>query len=79
MPPSNSLIGEVNATLLALELANHHNLTFSQYEGDSKSVIDNLQSPTPSIPDFLLDAMPIVSSSLKSLFSWEFCFVSRNL
>ena len=78
LPPFDPLISEVTVVLLALNLTTHHNLTFVLFEGNSKSVIENLQSPPPIIPDFLLNEMHIVSSSLKSILSWEFCFVSRE-
>ena len=79
MPPSDPLISEVTVVPLALNLTTHHNLTFVLFEGKSKSVIENLQSPPPIIPKFLLNEMHIVSFSLKSILTWEFCFISRNL
>ena len=74
MPLSGPLIDEVNVTItiLALKLDAHYNLTFILFEEDLKFVINNLQSSPPIIPDLLLDAMLIVSSSssyLKSILS----------
>lgn len=69
MPHTDPLIKKVNATLLALKLVVHHNLSFLQFEGNSKPMINNLQSLSPIVLYILLEVMPIVSYSLKSLSS----------
>lgn len=77
MPPPDPFISE-GVVLLALKLPAHHNLTFVQFEGNSKSMIENLQFPPPIIPDFLLNEMQIVSSSVKIHFELGILFCNQE-
>lgn len=77
---NDPLVGEAEAAIFALQIAHEFNFSSVLLEGDSKVVLDNLQSPFSLSLDIPWSIASLILSSRSLMLSFPLCssrFISR--